>query len=113
MQFFDAGNGREHSEHAVVLSGVSDGVQVRADDKRRQTVAVFFVAPDQISDCIGSRYHSRLVHPRSNKFAGALLLGGEKQTRQLARLRSDGGEFFNAQTDVWAHRHRLHFRFLC
>lgn len=71
----DAGDGRDDAEHSVVLPGVPDGVEVRAEHERGGAGRLALVAPDDVADGIEPDGHARLAHPAHDQVARALEFG--------------------------------------
>ena len=74
VQRVDALDAGDDAEHPVVLARVTHGVQMRAEDERRQTRPLALVAADAVPRRIEARAHSRLAHPAEHQLVRAPLL---------------------------------------
>jgi hypothetical protein len=78
-------DGGDHAEHAVVLSGIANGIEMRTQHQARLSGSRALVAAGTVADGVDARVHAGLAHPAQHEFAGLPLLGGKEYAGQSAR----------------------------
>ena len=86
MQRLNASDRRQHAEGTIILAGIANGIDMRAEQERRQVWAPPLITPDHIADRIDPSGHAGLVHPGGNQFAGLSKGRREVEAGEFARL---------------------------
>lgn len=80
------GNAEENAEDAVVLAGVRDRIEMRADQQDRRRCALAWAEADEIADRIPAHLESGRAHPAADALVHRAHAGARERTRDPARL---------------------------
>ena len=92
----------DHAEIAVVVAGVADRVDVRAEQQRRRSGPVALVAADHVGGGIELGRHAGLLHPAAHHARGGGMGRREVEAGELAGLAGAARELVQMRHHVGA-----------
>ncbi len=107
VQGADAGDGCDDAQHAVIAAGIADGIEMGAEDERRQARRRALIAPDDIADRVHMHGHAGIAHPGHDEVAGPPMLGAQEHAGQPAGVLADRGQRIGAPADFGTHVDRV------
>src|SRR5690606_5103493 len=96
VQVGDAGDRRDHAQHAIVFAGIAHGIEMRAQHQDGRIRLAALVAANHVAGSIVMPRHAGLAHPAGDLLMGLLLLGREEGAQQEIRAFADPAQFVEA-----------------